>query len=71
MSERHVDGLDATSFAALGTPRLVYIKPVRDAAGRTTFQVHAANGDPLGGEASYEAALAKAHVNELMAVSVH
>ncbi|MBK5912235.1 hypothetical protein CCR85_12120 [Rhodothalassium salexigens] len=63
--------LSQQDFRALGTPNLVYIRPVIDEDGNRQFYVHAADGEALGAAASYEQAVAEARVHELEPVSLH
>lgn len=70
-TEHPETGYTAQAFRALGTPTLVYIRPVKDEAGDQTFYVHAADGSALGAASSYEQAVAEARYNELEPVSLH
>ncbi len=63
--------LDAASFANLGTPHLVYIKPILLPDGRRNFAIHAANGTPLGIAEDYAAAVQELRSRALEPVSLH
>ncbi len=63
--------LSVREFAELGTPRLVYIRPIVLPDGSRNFSIHAANGMPLGLAPDYVRALAQARSHELEPVSLH
>lgn len=63
--------LSDRDFAELGAPQLVYIREVIGDDGQKTFNVHAANGDPLASLPSFPEAVMVARTNELHPVSVH
>lgn len=65
------NGISQQDFRALGTPTVVYIRPVVDDQGNQQFFVHAADGQALGAAASYDEALAQAKYHELEPVSLH
>lgn len=59
-------------FANLGAPEVVYVRPVRRADGRVTFNVHAANGTELARDLpSFAQAVVASRQNELRPVSLH
>ncbi|GIX16324.1 MAG: hypothetical protein KatS3mg119_0510 [Rhodothalassiaceae bacterium] len=69
--ERRKPPFDAASFANLGAPHLVYIKPILLPDGRRNFAIHAANGTPLGVTEDLAAALVELRSRELEPVSLH
>lgn len=64
--------MSPAEFANLGAPEVVYVRPVKRADGRVTFNVHAANGAELAHDLpSFAEAVVAARQNELRPVSLH
>ena len=62
--------LSPAAFAQLGSPDLVYVKPV-EVNGKSAFAIHAADGTEVAAFASHDLALAAALHNDMEPVSVH
>lgn len=63
--------LSVKEFAELGTPRIVYVKPVVLPDGSRNFSIHAANGERLGLAPDYARALAEIRSHKLEPVTLH
>lgn len=59
-----------TEFMNFGMPIVAYIKPIDLADGIHAYAVHAADGEPLGIEATEDMAVIFAHQKNLMALKV-
>lgn len=68
-----IDGkrLSDMRFAALGTPDLVYIRPIQNEGGDRLYSIHAADGRPLVVIDNLEEAVLTARMNDFHAVTVH
>jgi hypothetical protein len=62
--------MSGTDFLALGSDKIVFVKPVA-AAGRQSYGVYSASGEELGHADSFELAEATAFKNDFAVATLH